>query len=402
MSKNWPLVALSEVLSLDIDAVPVDPTKAYPMTGVYSFGRGLIDRKPLDGSNTTYRFLHRLHKDQYVLSQVKGWEGAVARVTEAFEGRHLSPHFPTFRANSDKLEISYLEWYCKQPKVWEALRRKSHGIGARREVVPPEKFLSLEIPLPPLDEQRRIVARIETLAAKVEQAQRLRQKSVGEVDAILMVARRKLIGDPSQENWVPLSKFVKTIENGKSPDCEKRPASRDEWGVLKVGAVSFGYFNPQQNKALPAIMKPNLEYQVCVGDFLMNRANTRELVGACAIVEKTPPNLLLSDKIFRFIFREDEHIDHRYLNQVLKSPALRTQIEQKATGTSPTMKNVSKEKVLQLKIPNPPLSEQHRIVAYLDNLQAKVEEVKQHQAATAARLEALLPSILDRAFRGEL
>jgi type I restriction enzyme S subunit len=56
----------------------------------------------------------------------------------------------------------------------------------------------------------------------------------------------------------------------------------------------------------------------------------------------------------------------------------------------------------KLRIPVPSLSEQHHIVAYLDNLQAKVEAVKHHQAATAARLESLLPSILDRAFRGEL
>lgn len=50
----------------------------------------------------------------------------------------------------------------------------------------------------------------------------------------------------------------------------------------------------------------------------------------------------------------------------------------------------------------PPLIEQHRIVAYLNSLQAKIKAVKQHQVTTAAALDALLPSILDRAFKGEL
>src|SRR5207247_4583961 len=114
---------------------------------------------------------------------------------------------------------------------------------------------------------------------------------------------------------------------------------------LKVGAVSFGVFDDRQNRALPLsyAVPPSLE--VRRGDFIMSRANTRELVGACALVRDTRPNLMLSDKTFRFVFREPLRVIPEYMEQVLKSPALREQIERGASGTSPTMKNISKEKV---------------------------------------------------------
>jgi type I restriction enzyme S subunit len=64
--------------------------------------------------------------------------------------------------------------------------------------------------------------------------------------------------------------------------------------------------------------------------------------------------------------------------------------------------NVSLGRLRAAEIPLPPLSEQYRIVAELDALQAEVDALKRLQAATAGELDALLPAILDRAFQGEL
>lgn len=165
--------------------------------------------------------------------------------------------------------------------------------------------------------------------------------------------------------------------------------------MLKVGAVSFGVFDERENKALPVSFSVPPSLEVRTGDFIMSRANTVELVGACALVRKARPKLMLSDKTFRFIFSEQRKILPEYLEQVLKSPALREQIERGASGTSPTMKNISKEKILALRLPPHALPQQHQIVAELDAL-------RRLQAGTAAELDALLPAILDSAFKGEL
>lgn len=254
----------------------------------------------------------------------------------------------------------------------------------------------------PIGEQRGIVARIEAVAAKIEEARALRHRAAEEAEALLASCRRATFGESIQEGWVPLSDYVAHIENGKSPATDGRRASPDEWGVLKVGAVSFGVFDDRENKALPLsfVVPPHLE--VRPGDFIMSRANTTELVGACALVRETRPKLILSDKTFRFVFRKSPIILPEYLEQVLKSAPLREQIEHGASGTSPTMKNISKEKVLALRLPPLELPVQRRIVLELGALQAKVDTLKRLQAETAAELDALVPSILDRAFKGEL
>ena len=93
------------------------------------------------------------------------------------------------------------------------------------------------------------------------------------------------------------------------------------------------------------------------------------------------------------------------LNHVLKSPALRTQIEQRASGTSgtaPTMKNISKEKIMDLLIPPFSTEEQRQQLAYLDGLQTQMSALRATQAETGKELSTLKPSILDKAFKGEL
>jgi type I restriction enzyme S subunit len=82
-----------------------------------------------------------------------------------------------------------------------------------------------------------------------------------------------------------------------------RPAKKDEWGVLKVGAVSFGWFDESQNKALPPELKPRELYEVKSGDLIISRANIARYVGACALVSDVRPNLMLCDKLFRVIWK---------------------------------------------------------------------------------------------------
>jgi type I restriction enzyme, S subunit len=395
-------VRLGEVLIPSNRAVPSSLLAEVNLAGVYSFGRGLFKRGPMKPAETSYKTYNRLVADDFVISQPKAWEGALARVTSDFDGWYLSPVFPTFTANSDRLLPAYLEWFCKRRAVWRDLQILSKGMGARRETVSSEQFLSLQIPLPPLDEQRRIVSRIEQLTAKVNEARGLRSLASTELTSTLAASRRAFFGEAPAVNWIALGAHVAEIENGRSPATEGRVAELHEWAVLKVGAVSFGSFDDRENKALPPSFKPLERYEVKAGDFLMSRANTTDLVGACAIVRSTRPRLMLSDKIFRFKFRTDSSLSVEYLDHVLKSPALRKQIVSGATGTSPTMKNISKEKVLALLIPDTLPSDQGRIVAELDALQTKVEAAKLLQSETAAELSAMLPAILDTAFKGEL
>lgn len=402
MSAKWPTVKLGVVLRLDLDRVPIDSASTYPMVGVLSFGRGLFDREPIENGQTSYKFFYRLKAEHIVMSQLFGWEGALALSSDHFAEKFLSPQFPTFVCVETKLDRKFLGWLMRRPAFWEDLSTRTSGMGDRRRTLNPDALFACEIPLPPLAEQRRIVARIDELAAQIREASRLRREAVEEAEAIVTSTSRTLIGESAADDWLQLGHFVSKIENGKSPQCETRPAGIDEWGVLKVGAVSFGKYDDRENKALPEGLPFSSKYEVRSGDFIVSRANTTELVGACAIVDRTRPKLLLSDKTFRFHFRSDVELLPHWLDHVMKSPALRKQIARGASGTSPTMKNISKEKVLGLLLPPHRLPAQRRIVAELDALQAEADRLKALQFETAEELSALLPSVLDWAFRGVL
>lgn len=400
MSKPWPMVKLGEVLSRTGEIVTPDPSREYSEITVKLWGKGVVERGRVSGASVNgKRFVAK--SGNFIASRIDARNGAMGLVPESLDGALVTNDFPLFEPNRSRLDLAFFGWLTKTKDFVELCLRASEGT-TNRVRLKEDRFLALEIPLPSLTEQRRIVARIEELAAQIHEAQKLRKEAAEEAEAMVRSYTRQAFGETPAAAWVRLGEYVSRIENGKSPATEGRPAAKDEWAVLKVGAVSFGFFDEQQNKALPPSYKVPANLEVKSGDFIMSRANTMELVGACALVRKTRPKLMLSDKSFRFVFDGNRKVLPEYMEQVLRSPALRVQIEAGASGTSPTMKNISKEKVLNLLLPNHTLPEQRRIVAELDALQAEVDGLKRLQAETAAELDALLPAILDRAFKGEL
>lgn len=402
-TSRWPIVRLGNVINPVSRPEAVQPEIIYKILGARWYAKGLYTKAVKPGSEIRASNVYRVQKGDFVYNRLFAWKGSFAVASDENDGCYVSNEFPCFQCQSEIIIPEYLHYYFSREIAWlEALGLSTGGTPTSRNRLKQERLLAMTIPLPPLAEQRRIVAKIDHLAAKIEEARGLRGLSVVEVEALLKSARRSCIGDVPEKDWVELQDVIVDIENGWSPACHSHPAPSGEWGVLKVGAVSFGIFDPTENKELPKELRPKIEYEIRPGDFLMSRANTLELVGACALVSNTPPRLILCDKIFRFVFQDDSQLIPAYLNHVMKSPALRMQIESAATGTSPTMKNISKAKILRLLIPTPPIPEQRRIVAYIDDLQAKVDALKKFQAQTAAELDALLPSILDQAFKGEL
>ena len=196
---------------------------------------------------------------------------------------------------------------------------------------------------------------------------------------------------------VTLDEIVDDLENGWSPKCLDRPAKGEEWGVLKVGAVSFGIFDVNQNKALPSHLKPRPSLEVKAGEVLISRANVTRYVGACAYVHEIPPQLMLCDKIFRVKFAKNSKIKPRFLAEVMWLPFLRAQIETRITGTSPTMKNISKPALLKLRLPLPSLEQQELLVMALEeakNYSARLRKdaTDKRQSAWAAFESALFES----------
>lgn len=160
----YRVVPLGQVLHLDQDEVSLQPTKIYRTAGVYSFGRGIFEREPILGADTSYTSLYRLHRDQFVVSRLNGWEGAVDVVSARHEGCCVSSEYPTFAIDSDEADPRYLRWIARWPRLWEQLTPR--GSMVRRKRVNPAQLLEVPIPLPPADVQRQLAMSIELFLSK--------------------------------------------------------------------------------------------------------------------------------------------------------------------------------------------------------------------------------------------
>jgi type I restriction enzyme S subunit len=402
MNHSWPTVSLGEVLKIDLDAEPVDASSSYNIAGVYSFGKGLFKRGPLSGSATTYKVFHRLHNDSLVLSNLKAWEGAIARVTRDYEGWFLSPQFTTFNILPDRLDVKYLEWYCKRSPLWEELRLISRGMGARRDSVHPERFLSIKIPLPPLPEQRRIVAKIEALATKIEKARCLRHKAADEAEAVFAAQVSALF--QHDDCWRKVEDAIAPHKGAVRSGPFGSQLLHEEFtnsGVVAIGTrdVQTNRFKLQGGWFVSEEKFEGLRrYQVFPGDVLCT------IVGAsigrfCVVPENIP--LAFTTKHIQALTLHREKVDPWFVSYMLNfHRRCRDSLFAKVEGSAQPSLNAAK--VLGTALPLPSLKEQRRIVAYLDGLQAQLDTLKELQTQTAAELDALLPAILDRAFKGGL
>ena len=329
----------------------------------------------------------------------------------------VSAEYPVYDLNQNKIVPAFLDLVLRCDYFKKVLDGLAHGGGTKTRIHP-EQLEAMKIPLPPIAVQKTIInrwqtaiaeaARAEAQAAQLEKqaqtdflhalglraAEELKPhrafavhwSNIGRWGAALNQTDGRLNVADGTYPVARLADLIADLENGWSPKCLDRPAEKDEWSVLKLGAVSFGTFNPRQNKALPATLKPEPRIEVKPGDWLMSRANIARLVGACALVQKdVPARLMLCDKIFRALWQRDQETIAlpAYLDATLKIPHLRQQIESALTGTSPTMKNISKPSLLALRLP--PVDVQKYLVQHLDAAQ---QSARSHRAR-ASQLRAI-------------
>jgi restriction endonuclease S subunit len=259
--------------------------------------------------------------------------------------------------------------------------------------------LEYQIPLAPLPEQRRIVARIEDLAAKIEEARGLRRRVVDETDALLNAALYRLFG--SAEHGVagkqPISKFS-TILRGRGP------IYMDGSGKLAINqkCVRWEGIDTTHAKEVSDAWVHSIPVQFLLqeDDVVVNSTGEGTIGRACVV----SPNAigLAFDSHVLVVRPERDMLLPSYFAYFVKSPIGQAAIEDTKGAKTTKQTELGTAKLGDISLPVPPLLEQRRVVAYLDRLQAKVDSLNRLQAETVAELDAMLPSFLHKAFKGYL
>ena len=389
MNKPWPTAALTDVaLPVARPEVPL-PGKVYRQIGVKLWGAGAYEREPMEGSRTKYSALSRVEVDDIIVNKIWARNGSVAVVPESLAGCYASSEFPTFAPIQERLYPRWFHWLTKTRDFWKQCDSKSRGTSGKNRIRP-EKFLEIGIPLPGLGEQRRIVTRIEELAARIEEARGFRREASEEATALLGSASDAAF--ELRSGWIeaPVIDLCDPPQYGFTASATADPIGPR---FLRITDIQDGQVNWD---AVPFCHCLNPEqYLLRDNDLLF--ARTGATTGKSFLVRDCPRAVFASYLIRTRVRRL---VSAKYLYWYFQTLSYWSQITGEKRGTG--QPNVNGKKLASIRVPVAPPNAQSSIVAYLDDLHAKVDALKRLQAETAAELDAMLPSVLDKAFKGEL
>lgn len=217
--------------------------------------------------------------------------------------------------------------------------------------------------LPDMAKQQEVVLILE----KVEKIIEEQQQELFDLDELIKSRFVEMFGDPEINpmgwNIVTIGDMILNSESGWSGNGKQREKLPGEIAVLKVSAVTKGYFIPKECKVLDDQKHIKKFVYPQKGDLLFSRANTKEMVGATAIITEDYPELILPDKLWKIRFTNSTNVF--YMKYILSSKTVREKFSAASTGTSGSMYNVSMEKFRAIKIPLPPLKLQNQFAAFV-------------------------------------
>ena len=396
----WPMVKLGELVTQVSRSEKVEAGREYRLLGVRLDGNGAFLRETRDGAEMSASRVSRVSAGDFIYSRLFAWRGAFDVIDQNLDGCFVSNEFPTFICDDTRVDAHFLNYYFRlKPTLTKVEADCTGSTPQTRNRFKERFFLNLEIPLPPLPEQKRIVAKVQSLASKIDEARELREQAAIEARAI-QSAGRKSVFERAAEHYPsrPLETLSSRITKGESPAWQG--FGYQETGPLFVRSenVLWGTLDVGNAKRIPADFHEKLSRsQLAAGDVLINLVGA-SIGRACAV----PLGLGQANvnQAVAVITPVPEGLHTEFLVHFLLSPIAQDAIHGAEVETA--RPNISLRDIRRLGIPTPPLNEQRKLVAELEALQSQSETLTAAHAETGLMLNALTPAILDRAFKGQL
>ena len=425
---NWeakPLRSVADYVVSNVDKVPDDdeiPVRLCNYTDVYNneFITPALDFMRATASEAEIAKFGLAVDDVLITKDSESWDdiGVPALVRETADDLVCGYHLALLRPLKQRMDGAFL-FQCLQAKpVRVQLELAANGVT--RYGIPKSEIGTMRLPVPPLPQQRAIVDYLDRETARLDGLVAAKERVLG----LLAEKRRALItravtrgldgraplrdsgtpwlGEiPAHWEIVRLRFLMTDIEQGWSPEAAIVQPGLDEWGVLKLNAVSQGRFDERAAKTLPPDAQPRVGLEVHPGEVLVTRSNTPSLVGDACFVETTRPKLMLSDIIYRLAIRTGV-IDGRFLVSFLILPLGRIQIENDARGTSASMVKISQEHIKNWWIPVPPIAEQRSIIAALAGQTRVIDQTRARIERTVALIKERRSALIAAAVMGQI
>lgn len=383
MNGDWKLTRLGDVLQNVSRPVRLNVENTYRLVGAHWYAKGLYVKEQKSGSEIQAKTLFEVKNGDFVYNRLFAWKGSFAVASKEVDGCFVSNEFPCF-AVLDGVDPTFLWFYFSRPSAWsEALGLSSGSTPTSRNRLKEDQFLNMEVLLPPINEQRRIALRIADVAAKIKQGQKVREESLGASSTLITSLHVSLSGQRTRALG-----DILTLD-------ERRVPIRSDGTYPQVGIRGFGgglFARGSLSGTETTYREFNLLFD---GALVLSQVKGWE--GAIAVCEQEFAGWYASPEYRTFSFIRDEALP-QYMSAIVRSPWFYTKLVDLTRGVGARRERTRPEAFLEMKIPMPTVEQQRYALQVFEKLDA----VKKVQSETSAELDALMPSILSKAFRGEL
>jgi len=406
MSTNGqPLAHLGELLRPIKREVDVRADIDYSVLGARWYAKGLYIKETKSGSLIKASKLFEVREGDFVYNRLFAWKGSFAVASPENDGCFVSNEFPCFEVDHNRLDSKYLWYYFSREPAWnEALGLSYGATPTSRNRLNERQLFSIQIPLPPLVEQRRIVAKIDRLAAKIDQANTVRVRSTSEAEGLLSAVTSKVFDSLMNVDRCGIGKLGVDGNNPVQTGPFGAQLHKSEFTLEGVPVLNVGNVWPDGLRfdRLDHVTEEKAEqlarYRVQKNDLLFARSGAT--LGKVCVVPDKCHGWLMTGHLFRVRF-DQSRCDPRFAFAALHGARqIRSQVFGQVRGA--TRPGFNTTLLSRVELPLPSLAEQSHFVAHLETVHSRLQQLKRLQRQTAAELDALLLSILDRAFKGEL
>lgn len=385
-------VRVGDVLRLDRRTVTIDPMAEYLPIGIRSFGKGLFRYPCTPGSELSKLRFFEVRPETLIVSNIKAWEGAIGVSSNADRGSIASSRFLSYVPTDAQIDIRYAAYFFLSERGLSLIGRASPGSADRNRTLAIDRFENLEIPLPDLDEQRRIASRLEALAG--------RTRAVGDATARAERVTRAL---PSALASGVIRRFpsrqarlgdLASVTRGKGPqyDPESEHAVVNQacvrWEGLDLGRVK--YARPEWVDSLSA------PHRVWMNDVLVNSTGEGTIGRACVAHEQAVG--LPFDSHVLAVRPNRDDLDPDFLTLFLRSPEGQDAINLAKGATTTKQTELGKAKLEGISVPVPPIDVQREVVGWSKALLGRAHEVEYRRVAGGRAASALWAAALNRSF----
>jgi len=380
---GWEEVPLWMLLKKSDESVKLQPEQIYKEVTIRIKGKGIVLRREARGSEMAAERRSVVRTGQFILSKIDARNGAFGLVPSSLEGAVVSNDFPTFTINIERLEPRFLEWLSKTASFVELCKAASEGTTNRVRLAE-SRFLQMTIAVPPLEEQKRIVARVERLMAKVDEARGLREQIAKLAYASLLGTYHRLVsGAPHMLmcDVAPLvRRSVEVVPEGRYAEMGVRSFGKGTFAKPILSGVEIG------DKRLFYIKPNDLVFNIVFaweGAVAIAKQEDEGRVGSHRFLTCVPKEHLATSAFLNFHFSTREGLE---------------QLQSASPGGAGRNRTLGLKALEQIRVPIPAFEKQVWFSAQLHRL----TQISQLQTQSQLELDALPASILARAFAGEL